>query len=70
MNKFSEIEVAKRVITSYLSSSDNNYVSVAEALEIKSGNKELLLNHIEALINVFTVAKNKLEDELNEDKDD
>ena len=56
----SEVEVAKRVLVSYLKNA-NSSISIAEGLEIKAGNNELLLEHIKALINIFNKAKKELE---------
>ena len=57
----SEVEVAKRVIVSYLKNSNSSTASIAEAFEIELENNELLLEHIKALINIFNKAKEELE---------
>ena len=57
----SEVEVAKRVIVSYLKNSNSSTASIAEAFEIELENNELLLEHIKALINIFNRAKEELE---------
>lgn len=61
----SEVEVAKRVIVSYLKNANSSTASIAEAFEIELENNELLLEHIKALINIFNKAKEELENNNN-----
>lgn len=61
----SEVEVAKRVIVSYLKNYNSSTASIAEAFEIELENNELLLEHIKALVNIFNKAKEELENNNN-----
>lgn len=54
-----ELEIAKEMIIAYLSKDPNIY-GVREILEISSGNKEVLLAHIDALLGIFQGAKDQL----------
>ena len=59
------LEVAKNIIMTNLSANltSNNTL---ELWEIRNGNKELLLEHIKALKNIFTEAQKELEKEMEE----
>ena len=50
-----ELEIAKNIIIAYLSTG-NNIASINELYEIRSDNKELLREHINALKNIFEAA--------------
>ena len=54
-----EIEIARSIITTYLTSLD-------ESKPMIEGNNILLLQHINALINIFNRAKTELEIMLND----
>lgn len=59
----SELELAKRIIVTYLSSNIN--VESLNALhEIQHGNKKELKEHIDTLKDIFEVASKELEKEL------
>lgn len=63
MNK--ELDVAKRIIINHLHTNLN--IDYLNALyEIDNDNKELLLAHVEAVINIFKKAKEQLEEEMKE----
>lgn len=51
-----EIEIARSIITTYLTSLDESKPMI-EAMSICTGNNILLLQHINALINIFNRAK-------------
>ena len=69
MINIKEVEVAKNIILNNLSTNQNTE-NLRNIFEIRSNNKEILLEHINALINIFTRAKETLELELeNEEKD-
>lgn len=55
-----ELEIAKNIIIAYLSTG-NNIASINELYEIRSNNKELLREHINALKNIFEVANKELD---------
>ena len=58
-----ELEVAKAIIITYLSS-NINYDSANDIFEINSNNKKVLLEHITAVKNIFTTAEEQLKQEL------
>lgn len=60
-----EIEIARSIITTYLTSLDESEPMI-EAMSICTGNNILLLQHINALINIFNRAKTELEIMLND----
>ena len=61
-----ELDVAKRMIISYLN--DNvNADSLSALFAIQQGDKEELLEHIKALIPIFIKAKEQLEKEMEND---
>ena len=55
-----ELEIAKNIIIAYLSTG-NNIASINELYEIRSDNKELLREHINALKNIFEAANKELD---------
>lgn len=65
MNK--ELDVAKRIIINHLNM-NLNIDSLNVLYEIDNDNKELLLSHIDAVINIFKKAKEQLEEEMKGDK--
>lgn len=65
MNK--ELDVAKRIIINHLNM-NLNIDSLNVLYEINNDNKELLLSHIDAVINIFKKAKEQLEEEMKGDK--
>ncbi len=65
MNK--ELDVAKSIIINHLSTNANPD-SIACIYEIDNGNKELLLAHVDAVINIFKKAKEQLEEEMKGNK--
>lgn len=65
MNK--ELDVAKRIIINHLNA-NLNIDSLNVLYEIDNDNKELLLSHIDAVINIFKKAKEQLEEEMKGDK--
>lgn len=62
----SELDVAKRMIISYLNNNVNGD-SLSALFAIQRGDKEELLEHIKALIPIFIEAKNQLEKEMEND---
>lgn len=65
MNK--ELDVAKSIICNHLRT-NLNIDSLNVLYEIDNDNKELLLAHIDAVINIFKKAKEQLEEEMKGDK--
>lgn len=65
MNK--ELDVAKSIIRNHLHT-NLNIDSLDALCEIDNGNKELLLAHVDAVINIFKKAKEQLEEEMKGDK--
>ena len=65
MNK--ELDVAKRIIINHLNT-NLNIDSLYALYEIEHGDKEMLLSHIDAVINIFKKAKEQLEEEMKGDK--
>ena len=63
----SELDVAKRMIISYLNN-NINADSLSALFAIQRGDKEELLEHIKALIPIFIEAKEQLEEEIKNDK--
>lgn len=60
-----EIEFAKRMILNTLGQ-NLSPEALSDAYEISHGNNKILLEHITAIINIFTKAKEKLEGDKNE----
>lgn len=61
-----ELNLTRRIITTYLSSTDKSE-ALREAIIIASkSDEELFLEHIKALIEIFTKAKEELERWQNE----
>lgn len=65
MNK--ELNVAKSIIRNHLNT-NLNIDSLNALYEIDNDNKELLLAHVDAVINIFKKAKEQLEEEMKGDK--
>ena len=65
MNK--ELDVAKSIIRNHLNT-NLNIDSLSVLCEIDNDNKELLLAHVDAVINIFKKAKEQLEEEMKGDK--
>lgn len=65
MNK--ELDVAKSIIRNHLNT-NLNIDSLNALYEIDNDNKELLLAHVDAVINIFKKAKEQLEEEMKGDK--
>ena len=65
MNK--ELDVAKSIIRNHLNT-NLNIDSLDAIYEIDNDNKELLLAHVDAVINIFKKAKEQLEEEMKGDK--
>lgn len=63
----SELNVAKNMIISYLNNK-LNADSLSALLAIQKGDKEELLEHLNALIPIFIKAKEQLEEEIKNDK--
>ena len=61
-----EVETAKRVITTFLGAGENAD-SLYDLMEIRGGNKKLLLEHIKALASIFSVAYADLLKEVEND---
>lgn len=59
---YNVIELSKHFVINILSN-DGNSTSrgLAEILEIQSGNKDILLEHLKAIINIMVKAKDELE---------
>lgn len=57
-----ELEVAKDIIKSYIGRGQA-YEGLYDIMEINSGNKEVLVEHINAVIGIFQKAKKQLEEE-------
>ena len=56
-----EVEITRKIIVTYLGSLDKN-VTIEEALLIGVVRRnDILLEHVNALINIFTKAKEELE---------
>lgn len=65
MNK--ELDIAKNIIRNHLHTNLN--INSLDALyEIDNDNKELLLAHVDAVINIFKKAKEQLEEEMKGNK--
>lgn len=62
----SELDVAKRMIVSYLNNNVNTD-SLSALFAIQRGDKEELLEHLNALIPIFIKAKEQLEKEMEND---
>lgn len=62
-----ELQVAKQIIINNLNS-ELTFEGLGELWEITNGNKEILLEHIKALSNIFNKAKEQLEKDLKENK--
>lgn len=60
-----ELEFTKNFIITYLSQ-DQTPDAIYDIYKIRSGNNKLLLEHITAIINIFTKAKEQLEGDKNE----
>lgn len=65
MNK--ELDVAKSIIRNHLNT-NLNIDSLNALYEIDNDNKELLLAHVDAVINIFKKAKEQLEEEMKGDE--
>lgn len=65
MNK--ELNVAKSIIRNRLDT-NLNIDSLNALYEIDNDNKELLLAHVDAVINIFKKAKEQLEEEMKGNK--
>ena len=65
MNK--ELDVAKSIIINHLNT-NLSMESLDNLYEITHGNKEILLAHVDAVINIFKKAKEQLEEEMKGDK--
>ena len=65
MNK--ELDVAKSIIRNHLHT-NLNIDSLNVLSEINNDNKELLLAHVDAVINIFKKAKEQLEEEMKGNK--
>lgn len=61
-----ELEFAKHMITTYLGETQTPD-SLYDLMELKSGNKKILLGHLKALADVFSEAKKQLEKEMEND---
>lgn len=61
MNK--ELDVAKSIIRNHLNT-NLDPDSVSAIYNIQSGNKEILLSHIDVCISIFNKAKKQLEEEM------
>lgn len=60
MNKY--VEISKKFVCSILSNGEEPTINgIAEILEIKRGNKELLLEHLKAITNIMNKAIKELE---------
>ena len=57
-----KLEVAKDIIKSYIGSGQT-YEGLYDIMEINSGNKEVLFEHINIIISIFQDAKKQLEEE-------
>lgn len=57
--KVGELQFAKNFICNYLN--DGTTEGIAEAMEIRMGDNELLLKHLNVLIDIFTKAEEELE---------
>ena len=65
MNK--ELDVAKSIIINHLNT-NFNIDSLNVLYEINHDDKELLLAHVDAVINIFKKAKEQLEEEMKGNK--
>ena len=54
-----ELQFAKNFICNYLNNGTTE--GIAEAMEIRMGDNELLLKHLNVLIDIFTKAEEELE---------
>ena len=61
-----ELDVAKYMIISYLNTNINGD-SLSALFAIQQGDKEELLEHIEAILSIFSEAKKQLEKEMEND---
>lgn len=59
-------DIAKTVICNHLNTG-MNIESVNAVYEIKNGNKEILLEHVKALRNIFDMAVKEIEKEIEND---
>lgn len=62
MIKITELEVAKNIVTAFIGQYQTPR-DVYELYEIRSGNNEVLLTHINAMIYILEKAKKQLEEE-------
>ena len=62
-----ELNIAKQIIINNLNT-NITFEGLGELWEIKNGNKEILLEHIKALSNIFNKAKEQLEKDFEENK--
>ena len=62
----SELDVAKYMIISYLNN-NINADSLSALFAIQQGDKEELLEHIKAILSIFSEAKKQLEKEMEND---
>ena len=62
----SELGVAKNMIINYLNNGENAD-SLYAIFQIQQGDKEELLEHIEAILSIFIEAKEQLEKEMEND---
>ena len=60
-----ELEFTKHFIITYFSQAQT-IDAISDIYEIRSGNNKILLEHITAIINIFTKAKEQLEGDKNE----
>ena len=59
-----ELEIATKIVQTFLST-NQTLAALQDIYEINSGNEKVLLGHINALIKIFTKAKEKLEGRQN-----
>lgn len=64
-----ELEVAKNIIITYIGKGQT-HDGLYDIMEINSGNKEVLLEHINTIISIFQDAKKQLEEDKNEIQDE
>ena len=61
-----ELDFARGMIINYLNNGENAD-SLYAIFQIQQGDKEELLEHIEAILSIFIEAKNQLEKEMEND---
>ena len=61
-----EVETAKNIICTFLGTGEN-VDSLYDLMQIRGGDKQLLLEHIKALASIFSVAYADLLKEINND---